>query len=123
MNHTLKNAPALREQGESDNQNKIEQTVAEHYGEVSRPDLSTDAQRQRLLDALRRSPVTTLEARRNLEILHPAMRVLELKRLGHRIDTVIIHQATETGIKHRVAKYVLQPNSGVSQQDSDHGSV
>lgn len=104
---TATNANALREQGESVKQNDSKAIVAEHYGEVNHSDLSTDAQRQRLLEALRKGPVTTLEARRHLEILHPAMRVLELKKIGHQIDTVIIRQATEAGIKHRVAKYVL----------------
>lgn len=72
-------------------------------------DLSAAAQRARLLDALRCAPVTTLEARRNLDVLHPAMRVCELRKEGYRIDTVRVHQETECGKSHSVAKYLLLP--------------
>lgn len=70
-------------------------------------DLSAAAQRARLLDALHCGPVTTLEARRNLDILHPAMRVKELRGMGYDIATVWVWQATDAGRMHRVAKYVL----------------
>lgn len=71
-------------------------------------DLSAEAQRKRLLDALRCGPVTTIEARRNLDILMPAARVHELKhRHGFDIQTVRIRQETECGKLHSVAKYVL----------------
>jgi len=36
-------------------------------------DLSAGAQRRRFLDAVRCASVSTLEARRDLDILHPAM--------------------------------------------------
>jgi hypothetical protein len=64
-------------------------------------------QRARLLDALAQRAVTTLEARAQLDIMHPAMRVRELREAGHLINTVWIIQATECGASHRVAKYVL----------------
>ena len=51
--------------------------------------------------------LTTLEARA-CGIMHPAMRVLELRRLGHNIVT---HQSTQydgAGVCHRVAVYVLE---------------
>ena len=70
-------------------------------------DLSTEAQRARLLDRLRVGPVSTLEARRSLEILAPAPRILELRRAGYPIATVWTREATEVGISHRVALYVL----------------
>jgi hypothetical protein len=70
--------------------------------------LSAAAQRARLLDALRSTSVTTLEARRMLDILHPAMRVLELRRQGYLIETVWARQETDAGIRHRVARYVLK---------------
>ncbi len=52
-----------------------------------------------------------IEARRDLDILSPAARVLELRRKGYRIDTVWIKQPTDCGKLHRVAKYVLQSPS------------
>ena len=71
-------------------------------------DLSAEAQRKRLIDALRCGPVTTIEARRYLDILMPAARVHELKhRHGYDIRTVRVRQETECGKLHSVAKYVL----------------
>lgn len=78
------------------------------YSTRSRTDLSADAQRSRLLERLRKGPVTTLEARRELEVLAPAARIWELRARGYVIDTVRVSQATETGIKHIVAMYVLR---------------
>lgn len=71
-------------------------------------DLSADAQRARLLDRLRIGPVSTIEARRSLEILAPAARVMELRAMGHSIDTVWTHEQTDTGVSHRVGLYVLK---------------
>ncbi|MGE5470291.1 MAG: helix-turn-helix domain-containing protein [Bacteroidota bacterium] len=71
-------------------------------------DISAAAQRARLLDALRCSPVTTIEARRNLDILMPAACVHELKhKHGHNIQTIRIRQQTDSGKLHSVAQYVL----------------
>ena len=77
-------------------------------------DLSASAQRNRLLDALRCGPVSTLEARRNLDILHPAMRVRELRLTGYDIRTIRIDADTGFGVKHSVARYVLmaEPKGG-----------
>lgn len=70
-------------------------------------DLSASAQRNRLLDALRCGPVSTLEARRNLEVLMPATRIFELRDKGYGIATLRVIQETEAGIEHNVARYVL----------------
>jgi hypothetical protein len=70
-------------------------------------DLSAAAQRARLLDVLRCGPISTIDARRNLDVMHPAMRVRELRVAGHPIETVWIEQATDAGRLHRVALYVL----------------
>ena len=70
---------------------------------------SAQDQRKRLLDYLRtRGSIDTITARRELDILCPAARVLELRhKYGHRIDTVKIMQPTDCGKLHTVAKYVL----------------
>lgn len=73
-----------------------------HYADLSAP-----AQRKRLLDALHCGSVTTLEARCNLDILHPAMRVRELRLAGYDIRTIWIDADTGFGVKHRVARYIL----------------
>ena len=80
-----------------------QEDIDSHYA-----DLSAEAQRARLLDALRCAPITTIEARRNLDILMPAARVHELKhRHGHDIRTLRVRQETDSGKLHSIAKYVL----------------
>lgn len=75
---------------------------------MSEQQFSTDAgaQRDRLLAWLLSSTITTLQARQELDIMHPAARVQELRAAGHNIIT---HWATGyTGkVKHRIASYVL----------------
>lgn len=72
-------------------------------------DNTATAQRDRLLTALRTGPITTLGARRELDVLHPGARIMELRKLGHRIATIWTMDLTSEGKPHRVAKYVLQP--------------
>lgn len=69
---------------------------------------SLPAQRQRLLDYLHiNGSITTIEARRELDVIHPAGRVLDLRKAGKSIDTVWVEDITEQGKAHRVAKYIL----------------
>ncbi len=71
---------------------------------------STAAQRARLLENLQLAgSITTLQARAQLDVLHPAMRVLELRKQGHRITTHWTTENTDCGQAHRVALYVLEP--------------
>jgi len=71
---------------------------------------SAQAQRERLLLALRSGPVTTLEARSALDILMPATRVHELRHgQGLNIGTNWIWRPTDSGQLHRVAIYTLHP--------------
>ncbi len=69
---------------------------------------STDArhQRDRLLAWLMTSTLTTLQARQELDVMHPAARIQELREAGHNIVT---HWTTgNTGkANHRVACYAL----------------
>jgi len=70
-----------------------------------------DAQRKRLLDVLRTRSITTLEARRELDVLHPAARILELRKQGHDIQTLRVPDLTDEGKAHIVARYVLRRKS------------
>ena len=70
------------------------------------------AQRLRALDLLRDGPKSTLQLRRDGDILAPAARVLELKRRGFDILTHWVHQATDASKLHRVALYVLMRETG-----------
>lgn len=71
-------------------------------------DISIQAQRQRLLEALSQKPITTLEARDSLNILAPAARIFELRHdFDHNIAMVWTIDFDKSGRKHRVAKYTL----------------
>ncbi|WP_211236363.1 helix-turn-helix domain-containing protein [Desulfovibrio inopinatus] len=69
---------------------------------------SAAAQRNRILAALRKGSLTTLEARRLLNVLHPAARVQELRQLGFDIVTVRCEYITQEGRLLRVARYILR---------------
>ena len=75
--------------------------------------LSIYAQRQRLTERLKQSPITTLEARHKLNIMHPAGRVRELRLKGFLILTRWFHDHDTQGRLHRVARYVLIQQEGV----------
>lgn len=70
---------------------------------------SAAAQRERILSALRNGPLTTLQARSELDTLHPAARIQELRGEGHLITTVWTWDFSAAGFPHRVARYVLTP--------------
>lgn len=75
-------------------------------------DNSASAQRSRMLAALREGPVSTLDARKFHDILHPAARVQELRDRGHLIDTVWVEDITSEGFPHRVAQYLYRGEKG-----------
>lgn len=70
------------------------------------------AQRARVLEAMRSGPKSTIQLRRDWDVLAPAARVLELKRHGFEILTQWVHEATDCGELHRVAMYVLMRETG-----------
>ena len=70
------------------------------------------AQRARVLEAMRSGPKSTIQLRRDWDVLAPAARVLELKRHGFEILTQWVHEATDCGKLHRVALYVLMRETG-----------
>lgn len=65
------------------------------------------AQRARLLAELKLRKLTTLSARRDIDVLHVAARVMELRREGYPIETVWTTDVTSEGFTHRVARYEL----------------
>jgi hypothetical protein len=73
-------------------------------------DNSITAQRVLLLQELRKGPVTTYQARQELDIYYPPARVHELRwGEGHNIATKWEIVATAEGNKHRVGVYALLP--------------
>ena len=77
-------------------------------GSVSGHPNTAEEQRARVLDWLRRAPLTTLEARSKLDVMHPAARVMELRKAGHYIETITVREATPCGQLHSAAHYVLR---------------
>jgi len=82
--------------------------VREKYSGNSKADQGT-----RLLEALRLLPVSTFEARRFLDVMHPAGRVQELRDAGHAIDTLRITEPSEVGRPHCIAVYVFRQEAGL----------
>jgi hypothetical protein len=68
---------------------------------------SAAKQRQALHEALQKGPITTLFARNNLSIAHPAGRICELRSSGLAIRTLKAWEPDICGTLHLVAKYVL----------------
>lgn len=90
---------------------------------------STAAQRNRILDFLRKRPLDTFTARKELDVMHPATRVMELHKRGFGIKTIEIDRASDCGKIHRVACYVLEVGAvapapankadGIHRQETD----
>lgn len=71
-------------------------------------DNSLHNQRLKLLHwFFEKGAITTAQAREQLDIMHPAGRVRELKARGNNIVTVWDSWTSEHGIKHRIARYIL----------------
>lgn len=68
---------------------------------------NSQCQKQRLLAYLKQhGRITTLEARTNLDVFHPAARIQELKELGYNIVTY--RRMVNSGLgNHKIAEYVL----------------
>lgn len=84
-----------------------------HKNEAATPktsvpqDTSAETQRNTIVKLLQESgQMTTLDARAN-GIMHPAMRVCELRKQGHNIVTNWAYQTDEAGVEHRVGIYTL----------------
>lgn len=56
--------------------------------------------------------ITTLQARNELGIMHPAGRIQELRAAGNNIDTCWQWEADATGKEHKQALYVLLSSNG-----------
>jgi hypothetical protein len=69
---------------------------------------SLAAQRQRLLAWLKKhGKITTIEARRELDIMSPASRVLELRR-NFEIELQWVQRQTDCGTWHRIGLYLFK---------------
>jgi len=95
---------------------KLEKNCQDLQKEHTSPSLlcqTAEAQRSRILAWLLNNSLTTLEARRSLDVLHPAARVMELRQRGYQIQTVWTDDLSDAGERHRGARYVLQQQGEV----------
>ena|SRR5690606_38611130 len=76
---------------------------------------STTAQRTRLINRLKQGPLSTFDARTELDVMHPAARVQELREQGYHIETIWSLEQSPCGRLHRVARYVLHPGDDASR--------
>lgn len=67
-----------------------------------------NVQRQKILRALKSlGSISTIEARSHLDVMHPAMRVFELKESGIKIDKEMVRQPDHEGRFHNNALYQM----------------
>lgn len=93
---TNKNAPTTNSSESAQDQR--------HFSPFS---TATDAQRQRILDALRTGPQTSYDLRR-MGCYQSAARILELRRMGYEIETELVTLYDRDGFMHpRCARYHL----------------
>jgi hypothetical protein len=88
-----------------------------HTHETDITDTSTKSQQLRLLNALRASPngITTIQARADLNILHPSGRARELRRRGYQIETKRMITVDDYGRDHQgIARYILIAETGAA---------
>jgi hypothetical protein len=74
-------------------------------------DIGSDSkakQRALILAALRAGPLSTLDARERLGVLHCPGRVCELRKLGHDIETQTDVRFDAEGRPHRCGVYILK---------------
>ncbi|MGY5476831.1 helix-turn-helix domain-containing protein [Pseudomonas aeruginosa] len=58
---------------------------------------SSTEQDRKMMEALRKGPITTLEAANDLDIVHPPNTIRRLRNKGHEIITHWTYQATDPG--------------------------
>lgn len=91
---------------------KIAHTKAGLNGKSNFKDNSTSNQCLKILDWLfEKGSITTTQARQHLDVMSPAARILQLKKVGYQIVTLNDTWTSEHGINHKgVARYVLTQN-------------
>ncbi len=92
---------------------KADQQASPKHSDVE--NITLPAQRVRFLAHLEIGPVSTIEARRDLNIMQPAARIKELREAGHPIETHLRSLYDDHGRYHsRVAVYYLSGRGEVA---------
>lgn len=101
-----KNTPSLREEA-------IKNINQKHKGN------DTETQASRTLDGLKTfDSLTTQDLRHDLDIMHPAGRIRELRNHGYDIKTVWENYPTACGKIHRMARYVYMGKMEIAARTS-----
>ncbi len=71
---------------------------------------SASVQRQRVLQFLKeKGSATTIDFRTGVDVLHPAARIMELRKRGYRIVMTWDYAENPGGTTHRIGRYTLMP--------------
>ena len=81
------------------------------------------AQRKRILAYLHTHPLDTLTARKELDVMHPAARVMELRKQGIGIITTKIDRPSDCGKIHTVACYVLKVGAAATAPNHEEDRI
>jgi len=74
---------------------------------------SSANQNMRLLEFMRHFSISTFDARKHLDVMHPAGRVQELRDAGNEIETLRLSEPSDVGRPHCIAVYVLRKEVGL----------
>lgn len=91
--------------------------AAKDYEQTKYSGNDAAAQRNRILAYLREHhSLSTFDARYQIDVMHPAARVMELRKQGFEIHTSWVREQTPEGKSHRVGRYHLlaEPVKGVA---------
>ena len=80
-------------------------------------------QRKFILRLLQQNIAMTTDDFRDLEIRHPAGRIMELKIEGYWIDTIMVPAISRDGKKRLIAKYVYRGNAWALEDDEMGGAA
>lgn len=79
---------------------------------------SAFSQRMRIVDWFTNKPsLTTEQARRELDIMHPGGRIMELRNMGYNILTFWEDVPTASGKTRRIARYVMLSIKGAANDE------
>jgi hypothetical protein len=81
---------------------------------------STHRDRTHILTLLKEKPTNTIQFREQHGLISPAARIIELRRMGYKISTILITARSQEGRLHRnVALYSFVEEPPASNDDSE----
>lgn len=97
----------MKKPSPAQNEQRLNSDV-ENQNDITKPTTSIKSQRDTIQKHLQQGQsLTTLHAREHYGIMHPAARVMELRKRGFNILLHWVEEADSTGTVHRQGHYVL----------------